>query len=302
MNLEQAKNSLWGAQGSRDATAGNPNPMLSGGDITQAEAQVANAEINVRIAELQLEQLDEPPKASSVQAARQQLAQAEANLARLLASPSAEDLAIADAQVAQAQVNVEMARYRLSQAELVAPMDGELTSWTVKAGDQVSPGAPVGTLLDTGGYYLNVQIDETEIGRVRADQPVRITLDAFPETEIEGVVRSVDLVGTASQGIVTYGVRIDVSPTELPVRPLMTGAVEIVVDRRDNVLVVPSRALRRDASGVYVEILKDNAPSRADIRVGSSSETITEVLEGLTEGDVVIVTRPRQNLFSAFGG
>jgi HlyD family secretion protein len=301
LSLDQARNSLWAAQGSRDATAGNP--MASGGAITQAEASIANAELAVRIAEIQLEQLNEPPKASAIRAAEQQLAQAEANLARLLSSPAPEDLTVAEAQVSQARISVDMARHRLSQAELTAPMNGELTSWNIKPGDQVSPGAPVGMLLDTGSYYLDVQVDETNIGRVRAGQPVRIALDAFPETRVEGEVRSVNLVGTASQGIVTYGVRINVSSADLPVRPLMTGAVEIVVDSREHVLIVPSRALRRDRDGVYVEVLRNNVPSRADILIGASNETMTEVLEGLAENDTVIVTRPRQGLFtSPFGG
>lgn len=302
--IDQAKNSLWGAQGSRDAIVGSR--ISSGGQRDQAEAQVLNAEVGIKIAETQYGQLFELPKESAIASAKAQIAQAEANLAKLLDMPSPEDVTVAEAQVEQARVGVEIAQKRLDDDDvtLKAPFSGQLTSWDVYVDDTVAPGTPVGTLVDTSRYHISVSIDETEIGQVEMGQNVRITLDAFPEEELGGHVSKIDLVGSNAQGIVTYGVEIELSPTELAIKPLMTAAIDIVVEELADVLVVPNRALRRDKQGKYVEILRNNVPTRVDIETGVYNEEYTQIISGLEEGQEIIVGRPRTSIFGGgpFGG
>jgi len=293
--IDQAKNTLYGAQGNRDAIKGSP--MSSGGAKTQAEAQVLNAEIGVTIAQIQYDQLFEAKDPSVIVNARAQITQAEASLAKLLAQPSPEDIAVAEAQVAQAKVNVELAAKRVNDATLLAPFTGRLVVWNLHVGDYVTPSAPVGTLLDDSVYRLEVKIDETEIGQVVEGQTARITLDAFPGKELAGKVSSIDALGENTSGIVNYTVTIELEPTDLPIKPLMTAAVDIVVGVKDNVLIVPNRALRRDKEGKYVQILKAGVPQRVGIETGVANETSTEVLKGLEEGQEVVVGRPRTNIF-----
>jgi len=299
--IDQAKNTLWGAQGSRDAIKGSP--LSSSGSGAQAEAQVANAELAVKIAEINYQKLFEPVAASQVTAAEAQIAQAESNLARLLSTPSAEDIAVAEAQVAQARVAVEIAQKRLADAALQAPFSGQLTTLNIHAGDTVVLNAPVATLLDSTGYHIMVDIDETEIIQVQTGQRAKIQLDAFPGEEIEGVVSRINPVGASAQGIVTYGVRIDLPATELPIRPLMTASVNIVVAEKQDVIVVPNRAIKRDNQGRYVEILKMAIPTKVYVTTGASNEQVTEITSGLDEGQQVIISRPRVNpMVGSFGG
>jgi len=297
--IEQAKASLWGAQGNRDAIAGNP--MASGGAKTQAEAAVSQAEWAVKQAEIRYEQLLEGPSASTVAAAEAQLANARASLTRLVNGPTPEELAVTEAQVEQARVGVESARRRLEDAILTAPADGVLAAWNLRAGDLVSPGSPVGTLLDDSAYYIEVAIDETEIGQLEVGQTATITLDAFPNQELRGIVESIGLLGTSVQGLINYTVRLNFEHEGLAVRPLMTGVINIITEQREDVLVVSNRALRRDAQGIYVEQLRNGVPVRVDVTMGISSDTHTEILSGLEEGDQVIVSRPRSMLLDAFG-
>ena len=305
--IDQAKNSLWAAQGSRDAIAGNP--AAPGGQKDQAEAQVLNAEVQVQIAELRYQQLFEPPKASAVAQAETQLRQAEANLARLLSQPSPEDIAVAEAQVAQARINVDIARKALTDvgANLTAPFTGTLIEWDLDADAAmtrtVTPNVPVGTLVDTEQHDIRVNIDETEIGKVQVGHFVRITLDAFPDDLITGRVSRIGLVGQSMQGIIVYPVEIEIDSNDLPIRPQMTAAVDIVADSKQDVVLVPNRALRRDQQGVYVEVVENNTLRRVDIRVGVDNEQSTEVLSGLEPGQIVVTSRPRDNLFGGpFGG
>ncbi|MBM3188619.1 MAG: efflux RND transporter periplasmic adaptor subunit [Chloroflexi bacterium] len=299
--VDQAKNSLWGAQANRDAVAGNR--LAAGAQKDQAEAQVLNAEVAVQIAQLRYEQMLEPPKDSALASAQAQVAQAGASLMRLAAVPEAEDVALAQAQVEQARASVDIARARLDDVEYRAPFTGTLATWNVHGGDTLVPGAALGTLVDNSRYHINVYIDEIEIARLKVGQTAHITLDAFPDRDVEGRVASIDLVGNNTQGIVTYGVRIDLGNPAADVRPLMTTAVEIVVERKDDALLVPNRALRRDREGIYVEVLRNNVPTRAAVETGIRGEEYSEVLSGLEEGQEVIISRPQGSIFSgAFGG
>ena len=295
MAIDQAKNSLWAAQGNRDAIKGNP--LSGGGSGDAAEAQVLNAELAVRQAEINYAQLLEPPTSAAILQAELQVAQAESTLATLLSSPRAEDLAVAEAQVVQSRVGVEAAMNNLSRAVLRAPFAGQLSSLDLNAGDTVAPGTPVATLVEPEAYDIVVTIDETEIGQVAAGQEAEVTLDAYPDDRLRGRITDVELVGTINQGIVTYGVTVEVEPNDLDLRPMMTAAVDIVVDRKEAALLVPSRALRRDRNGRYVEELRGGVPVRVPVVTGLSSTQYTEVLEGLEEGQEIIVSRPRDSVF-----
>jgi len=287
LRIEQAKDSLWGAQGNRDALLANP--MASEGSKVQAKAQVASAEMGVKIAELEYKKLLEPPKASALKAAESQIAQAKATLAKLQILPHPEDVALAEAQLEQAKVNLEIAQKKLEDALLTAPIKGYLGSWQLHEGDLVSPGVRVGTIIDTSKFHLNVSVDETEIGQIRVGQPVRIYLDAFPDDKVTGRVSQISLIGKNVQGLIMYDVRIDLDPTELELRPMMTGEAEIITNVKTDALLVPNRALRRDEKGKYVMVLENGQTKQVYIRTGTSNDRYTEVLSGLKEGQQIII-------------
>ncbi len=316
--VEEAKNSLWGAQAQRDAICGRIKYGLPESDCDNAQASVQRLEQGVAIAELQLQSQRAGPRQEDVDAAaaqvqqslgqlesaRAQVVRAENDLARAKKGASAEDIAIVQAQVEQARVSVEIARSRLADLELRAPVDGVLSRWSVLVGDSAAPSAPVGVLLGAARYHVNVAIDETEVGRLQRGQDVRLTLDAFPEQELHGTVARISEVGANAQGIITYDVRIDLDAQDLAIRPGMTAALDIIVETKEGVLLVSSRAIRRDKQGKYVQVIKDGVPTRADITVGVSDSEQSEVLSGLEEGQQVVVALERTSMFagSPFGG
>lgn len=277
--------------------------MTSGGAEASAEAQVLNAEVAVRIAELQQQKLLEPPAQATIAGAQNQLATAEANLARLLSTPSHEDIAVAQAQVEQAHVSLEIARKRLDDVLLKAPFGGVVVSWQLYEGDVVGPATQVGSIGDLSQYHITLNIDETEIGSIREEQRAIISLDAFPGVELEGTVSKIDLIGSNVQNLIMYGVRIDIEPADLPIKPLMTASLQILVDRKDNVLLVPVRAIRTDDRGAYVERMQNGILSRVDVTLGLTDNVNIEVVDGdLRPGQEVVVSQPRSGIFGAFGG
>jgi macrolide-specific efflux system membrane fusion protein len=116
-------------------------------------------------------------------------------------------------------------------------------------------------------------------------------------------VTGIDPLGTTAQGVVSYGVDVEIVSVDLAVRPNMTAIVDIVVGRDEGALLVPNRAIRRDSSGrLYVEVLADGQARRRFVTIGLSNDLVTEILEGLTEGEEVIVSAPRRNILEEVGG
>jgi len=197
---------------------------------------------------------------------------------------------------------LEQAKLRLADATLVAPFDGTVLATSGRAGEWVGSAAPVVVLADLGSYYVDTSIDETDIGRVQVGQDVAITLDAFPDATLRGKVVRVEPLGKVTQGVVSYDVRVEVLSREVLLRPTMTAMVDIVIDRKEGILVVPNRAIKRDTRGRrYVEILTDEKVEERTVTVGLSNELVTEISEGVTEGEEVVVNAPRENVLSQFG-
>jgi HlyD family secretion protein len=301
LSVEAARNQLWAAQAQRDSTKGTPfSPQAS---IDAAEAQVLVSEINVQQAILAQGRLTEQPSEADVALAQSGLAQAEAQLQKLQQMPKEEDLAIAEAQVEQARAALEQAKLRLADAVLVAPFSGTVASVGAKVGELVGVGAPMIVLADLDHYYVDASIDETDIGSVQVGQDVEISLDAFPDATLSGKVTHIDPLGRVAQGVVSYDVEIELRPSDVAVRPNMTAIVDIVVARKEGVLVVPNRAIKRDSSGrFYVEVISGGEVKRRSVTTGLSNELVTEIVSGLGEAEEAVVSAPRASILDEVGG
>ncbi|MBC7264675.1 MAG: efflux RND transporter periplasmic adaptor subunit [Chloroflexi bacterium] len=294
LNWEQAKNSLWAAQIDRDGLG-----PVGGHQYDAANARVAVAEVAVRIAQLQYEQTAAGPREAQIKAAEAQLAQAKAALAKLENNPTTESLAILQAQVDQARASLELARLRLEGATITAPFTGTVGAIHIAEGELVSSTTPAIILADLSGYHIDIAIDETDIRHVAVGQEARVSLDAFPGASFVGMVTAVAPIGTISQGVVNYMVRVElVNPAE-PVRPDMTAIVDIIVARKQGVLLVPNRAIRRDRDRQYVEVVIGQSIEERDVTTGLSDDKMTEVVSGVREGDWVVTSVPRAGLFSS---
>ena len=310
--LDQARNSLWGAQGNRDAVAGQAG---AGGLKANASAQLANAEVAVRQAELRLEEIKLPPTPARVQDARAGVAQAESSIARLEQSPtgadialaeaqlvqaqarldaltrgpSAQDMAVAQAQVEQAQIGLEQARRQLGQAVLVAPVGGTVVAVGANAGQSVAATTPIVVLVDLANLQIEANVHESYIGQVHQGQRALIRLEALPGQPLEGRVSEIAPLGTVVAGVASYPVTLELAAAGVVVKPGMTAEVEIVVSQRENALIVPKGALglvdgrwivRKGSAGRLVD---------AEVKTGVRQGRVVEVLEGLAEGDQVLL-------------
>jgi HlyD family secretion protein len=297
-DLKRAELALQDAQAAYDRVAWLPQI----GMLPQSQAlQDATLEFKRATAnyQLQVANIDD----TAFKSAASQVAQAKAQLEKLRRSPTPEDLAIAEAQVQQAQVGVDQANLRLEDAVIVAPFAGTVLSVEPKVGEMVSMNAPVIVLADLQRYYLEATVDETDVGRVQVGQDAAITSDSLPDLALQGKVTRVDLLGKLSQGVVSYGVRVELQAANESLRPGMTAIADITVARKESILVAPNRAIRRDSRGrYYAEVVSNGAVSERTVTIGVSNEKFTEVVAGLDEGEQVAVSSTSRSLLDQFGG
>jgi HlyD family secretion protein len=298
---EQARYNLNAADEAVAAAQTQLEQLLEG--PTERQVDTANANLTATLAQrdavqAQLEQLQAGASTAQLQAAEANVAAltaqrdvAQAQLEMLLAGATAAEFAVAQANVAQARTALEQARLALERAVLKAPFDGVVTHVSVTPGEFIAIQVPVATLVDDGRFRIEIEVDEADIGSLETAQEVHLTFDAFPTQTLMGRVVAIADSATLDAGIVSYAVTIEIDPTELPLRDGMTVNAEIVVGERTDTLLVPNRAIWIDADTgrLFVEKMVDGEVVTAVIEQGLANDEFSEVLDGLTEGDQLIV-------------
>ncbi|MGD2144661.1 MAG: efflux RND transporter periplasmic adaptor subunit [Anaerolineae bacterium] len=215
---------------------------------------------------------------------------AQAQLDLLLEGATDQQIAGAEARVVQAETSVEQAQLALEHASLEAPFDGVVAAVDIAAGELASAGVPVVVLVDLSRYHVTVTVDEMEVASLAIGQPVRVTLDALPGAVLSGKVGHIASGATPDEGVVTYDVRIDLAPNDLPVRSDTTANATILVEELKDVLLIPTWVVRveADTGQTYVHRRVEGEIRRTDVKLGARSEGVAQVLDGLSEGDEVV--------------
>jgi HlyD family secretion protein len=205
--------------------------------------------------------------------------------------------------VSRAEVALENARHNLQSTKdltekltLRAPIGGVITDVYAKVGEQRSSvnylSTPVVQITDLSTFELEVDVDEIDIPLVRLGQTALLEIDAVPDMEFLGTVSYVSPLSMMEAGLVLYRVKIEFSvPLEAGIRPGMTATANIMVDERQDVLILSDRAIKR-GSGGQPEVLverPDGSVEARTVELGISNGMETEILSGLKEGDRVVI-------------
>ncbi|MCW8809239.1 MAG: efflux RND transporter periplasmic adaptor subunit [Rhodanobacter sp.] len=214
------------------------------GALAASLAQVNLAAATVKETRLQYDRLRSLFKSSGGQhPAKADVDAAEASLQRALASH-----ANARAAVTQAQAALSSAQTNLDKASIRSPIDGVVLTRTIEPGQTVAASlqAPVLFSLaeDLSKMELQVDVDEADVGVVRDGQSATFTVDAYPAREYPARVQRVGFGSQTKDGVVSYLTVLTVDNTDKSLRPGMTATASIVVSDQQNVLLVPSAALR----------------------------------------------------------
>jgi HlyD family secretion protein len=188
----------------------------------------------------------------------------------------------------------------LADYYVYAPFEGIISSVLVKKGDTAS-----GTLatIITKQKIATISLNEIDIAKIKLGQKATLTFDAIDTLTITGEVSEIDSIGTVSQGVVSYNVKISFDVSDERIKPGMSVSASIITEIAQNVLIVPNSAIKNQNGINYVQIFDDSTssssiksqesssliiPSQVEVVIGLVDDTNTEIISGLKEGETVV--------------
>lgn len=288
------------------------DPALLQAQVMQSEANVANARSTVELA--------------SANEARMKSLYAQEYATRLELDQAVQAAKSGRAQLDLARAQLRKDRTNLDYTKIISPVSGVVVSRQIDIGQTVAASFQTPTLFQIAQDLSRMQIDssfaEADIGNIKVGQPVRFSVDAFPNRSFQAVVKQLRLNPTTQQNVVTYDVVVSVDNPEQILLPGMTAYVNVLVAKRENALLVPNSALRfrpqnadkaekpaarTDAAGgkrrretaTNVYVLDGETLRQVPVKIGISDNKSSEVLgDSLKAGDKVVV----EDLKAAGGG
>ncbi len=203
--------------------------------------------------------------------------------------------------------SVNKAQTNLGYATITSPIDGVVLSKSVEEGQTVAASFNTPELFsiaqDLTDMRVIADIDEADIGGVKEGQRVSFTVDAFPDDHFEGQVTQVRQQATTESNVVTYEVVISAPNNDLKLKPGLTANVTIFTMEKNNVMSVPSKALRFIPTEAFLEkgqtisdcegehklwTLEDNTFKAHQVEIGTSNGLVTEIISGIPEGTEIL--------------
>ncbi len=202
--------------------------------------------------------------------------------------------------VVQAQAQYERAEEDLKYASIRSPISGVVLSREVEVGDAVSSILQLGsnatlimTLGDVQELYIKGKVDETDIGLVKMDQPVRVTVDAYKNRVFQGKVIRIAPMGVEKDNVTRFEVRVSILNDLDLLKANMSANAEIILEEHHNVLLVPDSALiYNEKRATFVEVPDISTKTgrrQVAIKTGLGNGARTEVLSGLKLGDQIVL-------------
>jgi HlyD family secretion protein len=300
--------------------------------LAAAEAQVLQAQATVAEARATLARYQQVSQLSGGKVpSRTEMDTAEANLKRAEAN-----VASARASVTQARATLQSDETNLGKASIRSPINGVVLSREVEPGQTVAASfqAPVLFKLaeDLAKMELQVDVDEADVGQVKAGQKATFSVDAWPGREYSAVITRVGYGSQESEGVISYLTVLEVANDDLSLRPGMTGTADIITLTRENALLVPNAALRftppstdstekkpggnvmstlmprlprpekkvqvtGNSGAARVWVPQDGQPVAIDVQTGATNGRVTEITGGELRAGMQVITEalsPRQ--------
>ncbi len=202
-----------------------------------------------------------------------------------------EGVRIAERQIQAAEQTVNEAQKKLDRATITAPFSGVVVSVDVDEGDTISTATTIIHLIDPSSMELKADVDEIDVAEVKPGQRVIIEIDALPAFQLEGEVTFISSLAEEEAGVVLYEVKIDFAiPEGSGLRAGMSATADIIINERNDVLLIPARAVEEDDEGnSVVKVMVNEEIEERPVVIGISDDYQTEIVKGLDEGEVVVI-------------
>lgn len=283
------------------------DPQLFNAALEQATANEKAARANVAKAKAVAAESRRKLKRARELAAEKLIAPADLDAAQAEAESADASVDAAQAAVAQAGAQRRQAQSNLSYTTITSPIDGIIITRAVDVGQTVAASLASPTLFTIAENLASVQVHtnvaEADVGKLRAGLEATFTVDAFPNRRFSGRILQIRYAPQVVSNVVTYDAVLDVENPELLLRPGMTANVTFITQEAKDVLTVPNAALRfrldptnnrKDEARQgqrTVTVLREGKPARVPVKTGVTDGSFTEVLSGLTQGELVVTDR-----------
>ena len=268
----------------------------SGASIAQTtldgwKADVATGRTNVNTAIANLTAADEKMKQTEAD-----LRLAESELALKKAGSTPEQIAAQQARVEKAKANAAYYRAQVGKTIIRTPIDGIVTKQDSEIGELIVANTPVVSVISQNKFEVEANIPEADVAKIQANNPARITLDAYGEESVfEARVISVEPAETVTGGVATYKTDFQFLKEDNRIKSGMTANIRILTVNLQNVIVVPQRAVVAKNGERFVQVFKEKKIQSVSVKIGlRGTDGNVEVLEGLQIGDAVVMKTSKQ--------
>ncbi len=192
-----------------------------------------------------------------------------------------------------AREDVRTVNAQLEKSVIRAPFDGKVSRVNLRSGETAVVGSPVFRVVGDAHLIVEARVPESDIVKLSLGMDAEVTFDALLPTDMfRATVAAIDPVATIVQGVVSYVVSFEVADLDQRLKDGMSADIDIVTAKRDHVLAVPFRALiARGEKTFATRLLTDGTTEDIEVKTGLEGDDGTvEILSGLTDGDVVIVS------------
>lgn len=240
-------------------------PSLFETQVEQAKATLVRLQADLDRAKVQVEDAQLKLNRATELSSRNLIPKSELETAQSTFRQAQSAVKSAEAQIVQARASLNQSQVNLDNTIIKAPIDGVVVSRNVDVGQTVAASMQAPTLFiiakDMTQMQVSASIDESDIGRIQPGQTVTFRVDAYPDEQFTGSVRQVRLQPVVQQNVVSYTTIISVPNPNLKLKPGMTATVTVEIARADNVLRLPTAALRfRPTAEVFASLNQDVPP------------------------------------------
>jgi len=215
---------------------------------------------------------------------------------------STERAALLDAATQKGQSEIDYWNKVYNQTALISPIDGQVIVSDLNPGQTITTSDAVLVLSDR--LIVQADVDETDIGNVQVGQRTEISLDAYPEISVEGVVDHIYYESTLVNNVNIY--HVDILPARVPdvFRSGMSANVDIIVKEKDRVLTLPHAAVKMQNGQSFVlkKVAGKDSLKTVPVQVGLQDDSSVEIVSGLSASDVVLVENKSFELPKDNGG
>ena len=232
------------------------------------------------------------------------LAEASDTLAQLIAGTDPLNIQSQQLSIQQSELSVQTAQQQLDDCYIRAPISGVVSAVDATVGETVA--SPAISIVGDG-QIAELTLNEVDAAKVAIGDPATLTFDAISGLSLAGKIVEIDPVGTVSQGVVNYNVKVGFTDTTKQIKPGMSATATIITKVDQNVIAVPNSAVKTKNSVSYIlapagtvtdadisasangGIILPAAPKQIAVVVGLSNDSMTEITSGLQAGDLFIV-------------